>query len=79
MTTYGYIRDPICDQHSWSKGQLHHICCGEFSMVVQYLSALDINALPFDLVAKKLDQLEAELEILLWVWVLHSDMKHSKY
>jgi hypothetical protein len=48
-------------------------------MVVQYLSALDINALPLDLVAKKLDQLEAELEILLWVWVLHSDMKHSKY
>jgi hypothetical protein len=42
-------------------------------------SALDINALPLDLVAKKLDWLEAELEILLWVWLLHSDMKHSKY
>jgi len=42
----------------------------------KYLTALDINALPLDLVAKKLDQLEAELEILLLVWLLHSDMKH---
>jgi hypothetical protein len=33
--------------------------------VVQYLSALDINLLPLDLVAKKLDWLEAELEISL--------------
>ena len=48
------------------QGQLHHIRCGEFGMdkVVQYLSTLDINLLPLDLVAKKLDQLEAELEIL---------------
>jgi len=33
-------------------------------MVVQYLSTLDINLLPLNLVAKKLDQLEAELEII---------------
>jgi hypothetical protein len=48
------------------QGRLHHIRCGEFGMdkVVQYLSTLDINLLPFDLVAKKLDRLEAELEIL---------------
>ena len=48
------------------QGQLHHIHRGEFGMdkVVQYLSALDINSLPLDLVAKKLDRLEAELEIL---------------
>ena len=37
-------------------------------------SALDIHANPLDLVAKKLDWLEAELEILLWVWLLHSDL-----
>jgi hypothetical protein len=63
------------------QGQLHHICHSEFGMdmVVECLSALDINALPLDLVAQKLDWLEAELEILLWVWVLHSDIKHSKY
>ena len=42
-------------------------------------SALDNNALPLDLVAKKLDWLVAELEILSWVWLLHSDMKHWKY
>jgi hypothetical protein len=42
----------------------------------KYLPALDINTLPLDLVVKKLDQLEAELEILLLVWLLHSDMKH---
>jgi hypothetical protein len=48
------------------QGRLHHIHHGEFGMdkVVQYLSTLDINLLPLDLVAKKLDQLEAELEIL---------------
>jgi len=34
--------------------------------------ALDINALPRDLMAKKLDWLEAELKILLWVWLLTS-------
>ena len=58
--------------------QLHH---GEFGMdkVVQYLSTLDINLLPLDLVAKKLDQLEAELEILSWVWLLQSDTKHPRY
>jgi hypothetical protein len=49
------------------QGQLHHICRGEFGMdmVVQYLSTLDINLLPLDLVAKNLDWLEAELEIIL--------------
>jgi len=43
-------------------GQLHHICHDEFGMdmVVQYLSALDINALPLYSVAKKLDWLEAD-------------------
>ena len=48
------------------QGRLHHIRRGEFGMdkVVQYLSTLDINLLPLDLVAKKLDRLEAELEIL---------------
>src|ERR1700683_1016804 len=48
------------------QGQLHHIHHGEFSMdmVAQYLSTLDINLLPLDLVAKKLDWLEAELEII---------------
>lgn len=48
------------------QGQLHHIRRGEFGMdaVIQYLSALDINLLPLGLVAKKLDQLEAELEII---------------
>ena len=46
--------------------RLHHIRRGEFGMdlVVQYLFALDLNLLPLDLVAKKLDRLEAELEIL---------------
>jgi len=70
-----------CEDCCDGQGQLHHICCGEFcmDMVVQYLPALDINALPLDLMAKKLDQLEAELEILWLVWLLHSDMKHSKY
>jgi len=51
---------------------------GVIDMMVQCLSALDTNALPLDLVAKKLDWLEAGLEILWWVWLLHSDMKHSK-
>jgi hypothetical protein len=53
-----------CEDCCDGQGQLHHICCGEFGtdMVVQYLPALDINAL--DLVAIKLDWLEAELEIL---------------
>ena len=48
------------------QGRLHHIRRGEFGMdmVVQYLSTLDINLLPLDLVAKKLDRLEAELEII---------------
>jgi hypothetical protein len=46
--------------------RLHHIRRGEFGMdlVVQYLSTLDLNSLPLDLVAKKLDRLEAELETL---------------
>jgi hypothetical protein len=35
--------------------------------------------LPLDLVAKKLDRLEAELEILSWVWLLESDKKHPRY
>jgi len=63
------------------QGWLHHICHGEFGMdkVVQYLSTLDINLLPLDLVAKKLDWLEAELEILSWVWLLESDTKHPRY
>jgi hypothetical protein len=67
--------------HEDGQGQLHHICHGEFSMdmVVQCFSALDINALPLHLVAKKLDQLEAEFKTLLWAWVLYSDMKYSKY
>ena len=45
-------------------GQLHHICHDEFGMdmVVQYLSALDINALPLDLVAQKLDGLRQNLK-----------------
>ena len=51
---------------------------GVMDMVVQCLSALDTNALPLDLVAKKLDWLEAELEIPWWVQLLHSDTKHSK-
>jgi len=70
-----------CENRCDGQGQLHHICCSEFGMdlVVQYLSALNINALPLDLVTKQLDWLESELEILLWVWVVHSDMKHSKY
>jgi hypothetical protein len=48
------------------QGRLHHIRRGEFGMdmVVQYLSTLDITLLPLDLVAKKLDRLEAELEII---------------
>ncbi|KAH9024612.1 hypothetical protein EDB85DRAFT_1894233 [Lactarius pseudohatsudake] len=48
------------------QGRLHHIRRGEFGMdlVVQYLSALDLGSLPLDLVAKKLDRLEAELEII---------------
>ena len=63
------------------QGWLHHIRRGEFGMdmVVQYLSTLDINLLLLDLVAKKLDRLEAELEIILWALLLQSDMKHSKY
>jgi hypothetical protein len=54
--------EDCCDEQD----RLHHICRGEFGMdlVVQYLSALDLNLLPLDLGAKKLDQLEAELEIL---------------
>ena len=49
------------------QGRLHHFRRGEFGMdmVVQYLSTLDINFLPLDLVAKKFNQLEAELEIIL--------------
>jgi hypothetical protein len=48
------------------QGQLHHIHHGEFSMdiIIKYLSTLDVKSLPLDLVVKKLDQLEAELEIL---------------
>jgi hypothetical protein len=45
-----------CEDCCDGQGQLHHICQGEFQhghdMVVQYLSALDIIALPLDLVAK---------------------------
>jgi hypothetical protein len=71
----------LCKDCCDGQGQLHYIYHGKFSMnmVVQYLSALDINALPLDLVAKKLYWFEAELEILLLVWLLHSDTKHSKY
>ena len=56
-----------CEDCCDGQEQLHHDCCGEFcmDMVVRYLPALDINALPLDLVAIKLDWLDAELEILL--------------
>jgi len=57
-----------CEDCCDGQGQLHHICCAEFhmGMVVQILTALDINALPLDLVAKKLDQLGQNLKSYCW-------------
>ena len=58
--------------------QLYHICHHEFGMdmVVQYLSALDINALPLDLVVKKWIGLRQNSKsygrfgYFIWTWTL---------